>query len=264
VTVSRSAYVFVPARQFAGVNVSSVRVPVTQNATFIARARPATQFAVQGGVLSSGGPTIPQVERVAGKRIQRVSIASAKTQPVPIRTSLQGGRSRAAVVVPASEREKLLVPREKRGPQQVSRSKTTAVTTDRAVRSLPPPSAKQEKHEKATANQPPPRAHEKHEKATVHQPPPPAREKDGKATVQQPPPPPPAREKQEKAVVRQPPPPSSPRPEKAGTQAQLSSRQPHPAHVEKQHSVEAKSQGPPTTHANPPGKEKDKEHGKEN
>ncbi|MGE5715059.1 MAG: DUF6600 domain-containing protein, partial [Acidobacteriota bacterium] len=107
VTVSRTAYVFVPAQQFAGVNVSSVRVPATQNATFIARARPVTRFAVQGGVLSAGGPPVSQVERVAGKRIERVSIAAAKTKPVPIRTSLQGGRGSTPVVVSATERARL-------------------------------------------------------------------------------------------------------------------------------------------------------------
>ncbi len=48
------AYVFVPARQFAGVNASSVR-PVAQNATLMARSRPLTRFAVQRGVLSAGG-----------------------------------------------------------------------------------------------------------------------------------------------------------------------------------------------------------------
>jgi hypothetical protein len=237
-TVSRSAYVFVPAQQFVGVNVSSVRVPVTQNATFIARARPVTQFAVQGGVLSSGGPALPQVERLAGKRIQRVSIASAKTRPVPIRTSLQGG-GRAPVVVPASERAKLLAPREKRAPQQVSRSKTEPVTSDRAVRALPPPPAKHEKHEKASAHQPPPPPlvrHEKPEKALAHQPPP------------------------------QPP---KERHEKAGTQAQLNSGHqernlgkqplgPPPARVEKQPNAPPKQGGPPPAHANPPGKEKEK------
>ncbi|HSB63657.1 MAG TPA: DUF6600 domain-containing protein, partial [Thermoanaerobaculia bacterium] len=175
VTVSRSAYVFVPAAHFAGVNVSSVRIPPTQNATFIARARPMTRFAVQGGVLTTAGPPLPQVERVTGRRIERVSLAQAKTEPVPIRTSLEGGRGRATVVVPATERAKAISAHERRGPQQVSRSKTDVVTSEPAVRTLPPP-AKREKHEKATVKQSPPpppvrERHEKQEKATGHQPP---------------------------------------------------------------------------------------------
>jgi len=268
VTVSRTAYVFVPARQFAGVNVSSVGVPVSQNTTFIARARPVTKFAVQGGVLSSGGPALPQVERVAGKRIERMSIASAKTQPVPIKTSLQGGRGRASVVVPAGERAKLITAREKNAPQAVSRTKPEAATSERAVRTLPPPPAKHEKHEKATGHQPPP-AREKHEKATAHQQPPPppqakSNEKHERTVRSQPAQP--SNEKHERATVHQPPPPQvHERPEKTGTQAQLNSGQPPPpAHVEKQPNVQPKPQGPSPAHANPPGKEKEKEHGKDN
>ncbi len=255
VTVSRSAYVFVPARQFAGVNVSSVRVPVTQNATFIARSRPVTRFAVQGGALSAGGPPISQVERVAGKRIQRVSLAHAKTQAVPIRTSLQG--KRASVVVPAGERAKLISEHEKRAPSQASR--TMPSKSERAF-------------------QPPPVSHERHEKATVHQqPPPPSNEKNIKheraATVHQPPSQP-SHEKNVKheqaATAHQPPPPPShERHEKPVAQAQLNSvHQPPPAHVERQPNVQRvqpKPQGPPpAAKGNPPGKEKEKEHGKEN
>jgi hypothetical protein len=204
--------VFVPARQFAGVNVSSVRVPIAQNATLIARSRRMTRFAVLGGVLSAGGPPVSQIERVAGKRIPRVSLAAAKADPVPIRTSLQRGR--APVVVPASDRAKLIGTRERHAPQIVSRTKLGTVTSDRAVRSLPPPPQ-----------------HERHERATIHQPLPS---------------------------------PSSPRHERTGTQAQLNSP-PSPAQVERQPNVQPKPQGPPPpAHANPPGKEKEKEHGKEN
>jgi hypothetical protein len=288
-TVSRAAYVFVPAQQFAGVNVSSVRVPVSQNATLISRSRPLTRFAVQGGVLSSGGPALPQVERVAGKRIERVSFAQAKTEPVPIKTSLRGGRGRAPVVVPATERAKLIAAHENRasqqpsGSKQVSRSKTEPVTSDRAVRSLPPPAAKNEKRDKTSAHQPPPPAREKREKATVHQP-----------SAQ------PSNEGREKAVRSQPASPPSPpskgRPERTGSQAQAGSGHdersvrkgpqslkaeeqpragPPQGHVEKQSQgappVERQAakappkaqNGPPPGHANPQGKEKEKEHGKD-
>ncbi len=280
VTLSRSAYVFVPARQFSGVNVSSVRVPAAQNATFIARSRPQTRFAVQGGVLSSGGPPVSQVERVAGRRIQRASLAQAKTQPVPIRTSLQGGRGRAAVVVPASERAKLISTREREAPQQVSRTKPEAVKTDRAVRTLPPP-AQRDKHERATGRQisqsPPPAASSEKRVRTVHsQSAQPSNEKHENATVHRSPPPV-SNVKQERAVHSPPPPPpSNNRPEKATTQAQLSQRHNEgnagrqtqaapPPHVERQPNVQPKAQSaPPPAKANPPAKEKEKEHGKEN
>ena len=195
VRASRSAYVFVPARQFAGVNVSSVRVPVTQNATFIARARPMTRFGVQSGILSAGGPPVSQVERVSGRRIERVSLAQAKTQAVPVRTSLHG--KRASIVVPAAERAKLISEHEKRAPSLASRTSPS-------------------KSEKAF--QPSPGSHERHEKPVA--------------------------------------------------QAQLdSAHQPPPAHVERQPNVkhvQPKSQGPPPAHVNPPSKEGDKGHGKEN
>ena len=248
VTVSRSAYVFVPARQFAGVNVSTVRVPATQNATFIARSRPLTRFAVQSGVLTSGGPALPQVERVAGRRIQRVRVAEAKTQPVPIRTSLQRGQAR--VVVPASERARLITAHEKRGPAQVSR--TSPATSEKAIH--PPPQTSNGRHER-----------------TVHPTPAPAPPSNGKheRTAHNPPPPPP---------------PQHERHEKTGSQAQANSgrqqtnagreahqtvhvekqtQRPPPAHVEKQANAQPKPQGPPPAHANPPGKEKEKEKEKE-
>jgi hypothetical protein len=208
VTVSRSAYVFVPARQFAGVDVSSVRVPATRNAAVVAHSRPVTSFAVRGGVLSSGGPALGQVERFSGRRIDRVSLGQARTQAIPIRTSLQAGRERATVVVPASERAKAFE------------------TSGR--------------HETRQGARTPPN--------------------DARPQPQQ--------------AVRQPPPPR-PRPEATGDQARLAPPhaegtaggrpQPAPqAHAEKPPAVQPRPQGAPPAHGNPPAKEKDKEHGKEN
>lgn len=235
-TVSRSAYVFVPAGQFAGVNVSSVRVPAAQNATFIARSRPLTRFAVQGGVLSSGGPALPQVERVAGKQIPRVSLAEAKTQAVPIRTSLHGGRG--AIVVPATERAKLITAHEKHTPQTVSGTKPKVVTSERVVHSPTPSPAKHEKHEK-------------HEKATVHQPTPgPSnlkKERTGSQTQRN-------SVHEEKNVGKQ----------TQTVHVEKQTQTAPAAHVEKQPNVQPKPQGPPpAAKANPPGNEKEKEHGKE-
>jgi hypothetical protein len=106
VTVSRSSYVFVPATQFVGVNVGTVRVPATQNATLFSRTRPVTRFAASGGVLSSGGPTVVQVERVTQRKIARVSIGDAHTKAVPLDAGLRGRRG--PVIAPAAERAKFI------------------------------------------------------------------------------------------------------------------------------------------------------------
>ncbi|HEX7613764.1 MAG TPA: DUF6600 domain-containing protein [Thermoanaerobaculia bacterium] len=106
VTVSRSSYVFVPATRFVGVNVGTVRVPATQNAILLARTRPVTRFAASGGVLTSGGPTVVQVERATQRKIARVSLGDAHTKAVPLDAGLRGGRSN--VIAPAAERARFI------------------------------------------------------------------------------------------------------------------------------------------------------------
>ena len=106
VIVSRSSYVFVPATRFVGVNVGTVRVPVTQNATLLARTRPATRFAASGGVLTSGGPTVVQVEHATQRKIARVSVGDAHTKAVPLGAGLRGQRGN--VIAPATERAKYI------------------------------------------------------------------------------------------------------------------------------------------------------------
>lgn len=108
VTVSRSSYVFVPATQFVGVNVGTVRVPATQNAVLLAGARPVTRFAASGGVLTSGGPTIAQVERATQRKIARVSVGDAHTKAVPLDAGLRSRRGN--VIAPAAERAKFIAP----------------------------------------------------------------------------------------------------------------------------------------------------------
>lgn len=106
VTVSRSSYVFVPATQFVGVNVGTVRVPAAQNATLLARTRPVTRFAASGGVLTIGGPTVVQVEHATQRKITRVSVGDAHTKAVPLSAGLRGQRSN--VIAPAAERAKFI------------------------------------------------------------------------------------------------------------------------------------------------------------
>jgi hypothetical protein len=234
VSVSSSAYVFVPANRFAGVRVNSVRVPPAQNATFVARSRPMTRFEVRGGVLSNGGPAVAQVERASGRRVARVSVAQARTQAVPVAASVHGTRS--PIIVPASERAKALapavVPSGRHATQNVNRTQPSNIKPERAVHESPRPQPQQH------TVMPPPVQHSqpKHERSVQAAPPPPVRQK----------------------------------PEVSGTQARLAP--PHvergaaaagpPPHVQKQPDVHPKPQGPPPqAHGNPPGREKDKEHG---
>ena len=106
VTVSRSSYIFVPATRFVGVNVGTVRLPATQNGTLLARTKPVTRFAASGGVLTSGGPTVVQVEHATQRKIARVSVGDAHTKAVPLDAGLRGGRSN--VIASATERAKFI------------------------------------------------------------------------------------------------------------------------------------------------------------
>ena len=106
VTVSRSSYVFVPATRFVGVNVGTVRVPVAHNAILLARTKPVTRFAASGGVLTSGGPTVVQVEHATQRKLARVSVGDAHTKAVPLDAGLRGGRSN--VIASATERAKFI------------------------------------------------------------------------------------------------------------------------------------------------------------
>lgn len=109
VTVARSAYVFVPVNRFAGVRVSTARLPVAQNATLIQRTRRITSFGVTNGIVVNRGPSVQRVESAARVRIPRASIDAAKTRPVAMTAggSMPRGK-RVSVVAPASVRAREL------------------------------------------------------------------------------------------------------------------------------------------------------------
>ena len=166
-----------------------------------------TRFAVQNGMLSAGGPPVAQVERASGRRVARVNVGQARTEPVPLRASFAGGRGRAPVVVPAVERAKAIGPSGRHETQNVSRTQPYAVKPERAVRQPAPPLVREH----------------------VNPAPPPHQNR--------------------KPRSRQAPEPTQP---------------PPAARVEKPPAVQPKPQGPPPqAHGNPPGKEKNKEHGNE-
>jgi hypothetical protein len=104
VVVAPSRYVFVPATQFVGVNVSTARVPQTQNATILSSAQKGTRFTVSGGVVRATADPPPSfVERVTGKRLQKASLGKLKAGPTTLAAAHISGR-RIGVVAPARER----------------------------------------------------------------------------------------------------------------------------------------------------------------
>jgi uncharacterized protein DUF6600 len=103
VVLPASRYVFVSARQFVGDPIQSVRLPTSRNATLLSHARTATRFNVSGGVVRTTADPPPSfVERMTGKHLQRVSIASARTHPTALAAA--GHTGRVGVVAPARER----------------------------------------------------------------------------------------------------------------------------------------------------------------
>ena len=64
VVLATTRYCFVPSRQFVGVRVASVRVPVERNAAIFSSAVKTTNFRVSGGVVRAAGPPTAKIEKV--------------------------------------------------------------------------------------------------------------------------------------------------------------------------------------------------------
>ena len=108
IVVAQTRYVFVPARQFVGVPVASVRVPAQQNAAIFARATKVTRFPVSGGIVHTAGIPRAQIERAAGHRIAAESVSRARVTPTSIAQARVGTSKRVAVVAPAVERQRVM------------------------------------------------------------------------------------------------------------------------------------------------------------
>jgi hypothetical protein len=104
VVLASSRYVFVPTRQFVGVRVASVRVPLQRNTTIFAHTTRTTRFQVASGVLHTVGPAPQRIARVAGHRIDPVPVAKAGVRPVSLTQSGVARERRFAVVAPKAER----------------------------------------------------------------------------------------------------------------------------------------------------------------
>jgi hypothetical protein len=106
VTVASNQYVFVPANQFVGTNVSTVRVPTTQNATILAGAQRATRFSVSRGLVRAGGPPAALVQRATGKSMRAVSVSSVSRKLRPTTIAAAGVRSGKRIPIASPVRER--------------------------------------------------------------------------------------------------------------------------------------------------------------
>lgn len=221
VVVSHSAYVFVPVNQFAGVRVSSARLPVARNTTLMQHTQRVTSFGVNNGAIVNRGPSVQRIEASAHTRIPRGSIEAAKTRPAPMTaggTATSG--KRFSVVAPASVRAREFKAHAAAGGASTGPGKeqhATASSANTASRSenapatghgkgVPPKHEAAPKHHEA----PPPTLHES--KPQSHQTPPPAKHEKAATPAphheapppvhhQPPPPPPPPQAKSEAAPV---------------------------------------------------------------
>jgi len=250
VVVSQSRYVFVPVNRFSGVRVSTVRLPVRENAAIFPRVRKVTSFSVSHGIMVNRGPSVDRIERAARTRIPRRSISELKSRPVPLSSSGVTRGRRAAVVSPAPVRAREIAarrggarPESRGGPQREAaprRGTHPAPKGSRAPapsspprrgkkgRQAPPP-ARHEAPPPARHEAPPPARHEaapqaRHEAAPParheappparHEAPPPARHEAAPPARHSPPPPPPhghpAGERRAAPPKHEPPPPPPP------------------------------------------------------
>ena len=107
VVVATTRYVFVPTRQFVGVPVASVRVPVARNEVIFTKAVKNTDYRVSGGIVRTAGPPPERIEKVTQHKVAEVSIDRVKTRPTTLAEGGAAKASRIAPAAPAAEREKI-------------------------------------------------------------------------------------------------------------------------------------------------------------
>jgi hypothetical protein len=104
IVVPQNQYVFVPVNSFVGTTVSSVRVPVQQNAGILTSAHKVTRFSVSGGIVRASDPPPSFVQRVTGKTLHRTSLSSQKLRVTTIAAAGVVSGKRVRIVAPAHER----------------------------------------------------------------------------------------------------------------------------------------------------------------
>ena len=107
VVLATTRYCFVPTRQFVGVRVASVRVPVARNEVIFTKAVKTSDYRVSGGVVRTAGPPPARIERVTQHKVAEVSIDRVKTRPTTLSEGGAAKTSRIAPAAPAAEREKI-------------------------------------------------------------------------------------------------------------------------------------------------------------
>jgi hypothetical protein len=95
--------VVVSPTRYVGVNVSSVRIPQTQNAAILPRAQKTTRFDVSGGIVRESALPRTFIERATRQRIQPVGISTLKAPPTSIGTA-RVTAGRFAIVAPKEAR----------------------------------------------------------------------------------------------------------------------------------------------------------------
>jgi hypothetical protein len=104
VTVASSAYVFVPTRSFVGTNVAQVRLSSGGNSTLLASAHRTTGFTVSSGLVRATDPPPSFVERRAGVKLSRTTLAAHRLTAVPVTAAAARG-GKLAIAAPRQERE---------------------------------------------------------------------------------------------------------------------------------------------------------------
>jgi hypothetical protein len=137
VVVAQSRYCFVPARQFVGVPIQTVRVARQQNSVIFRRATKVTSFPVTNGIVRTAGLPAQRVEKATGHRIERVSIDRARTQPTSVeRAGLQKAKN-IPVVAPERERARAIKAERSVKPEKPETSAKAQSRPERVTKAQP-------------------------------------------------------------------------------------------------------------------------------
>ncbi|HET7453330.1 MAG TPA: DUF6600 domain-containing protein [Thermoanaerobaculia bacterium] len=258
IVVSEARYVFVPTSHFAGVRVSSVRLPVQQNATIFPRVQKMTAYSVSHGIVVNRGPSVTRVEQAAHARIPRSPISEAKARPVSLsEAGVQRGR-RVGIAAPADVRAREIAARRGGAPHTESAGggSSAAAHHEAPRHEAAPKHEAQPKHETAQRHEAAPKheapKHEtasNHEAAPTHETPPRHEAVPKHPKHETPPPPPPA---PELAPRHEAPPPEHVSPPAHET----ASKHSPPTHHEPAPHAERKAP-PPKHEPPPPGRQAD-------
>ena len=249
VTVPASRYVFAPVTQFAGTNISTVRVATTQNPTILNHAQRTTRYSVSDGLVRASGPPATLVERGTGRPLHAAKVTSLRNvRPTMVSTS-HGGK--LSIVAPARDRAAAVVRKEARSTSKAPphsmvagrEAKTAKANSQRATTSKPVHREKETARVSRTERHAPPPAVERHEARPIrHQEKAPAG-------------PPPARPVEKKHEAGPPPQARAPREEHRAAMSRPA-EPPHPARAEAPppRIAQPQPQAPPApAAAKPPG-----------